>query len=206
MRPCNTVTHEHVSVLKSNAQSVHATHSCKTALLVSLNEHIYDITAGTIDCGENNHCIALSYLTTRESLIGHSGWALPHYTEMGHSSNSFLGTTSPVRGSNPRPPVPMALHIPEGHRGIGENNQSHVNSPEFSLWTEEQRHQAGQPRYAGHDGRVANNHRVSILVQTCNHQDKVIKPSYSTVLFCLRLATLLSTCTYVTAFNAVICL
>ena len=32
----------------------------------------------------------LSYLTTRESLIGHSGWAQPHYTEMGHSSSSFL--------------------------------------------------------------------------------------------------------------------
>ena len=27
----------------------------------------------------------MSYLTTRESLIGHSWWALPHYTEMGHS-------------------------------------------------------------------------------------------------------------------------
>ena len=59
------------------------------------------------------------YLTTRESLIGHSRWALPHYTEMGHSSRSFWGTASPDRGSNPRSPVPMALNIPEGHRGIG---------------------------------------------------------------------------------------
>ena len=38
---------------------------------------------------------------------------------MGHSSSSFWGTASPGRGSNPRPPVPMALNIPEGHRGIG---------------------------------------------------------------------------------------
>ena len=59
------------------------------------------------------------YLTTWESLIGHSRWALPHYTEMGHSSSSFWGTASLDRGSNPRPPVPMALNIPEGHRGIG---------------------------------------------------------------------------------------
>ena len=35
-------------------------------------------------------CITLSYLTTRQSLIGHSGWALPHYTGMGHCSCSFL--------------------------------------------------------------------------------------------------------------------
>ena len=62
----------------------------------------------------------MSYLTTRESLIGHSGWAgaLSHYTEMDHSSSSFLGTASNGRGSNPRPSVPMALNIPEGHRGI----------------------------------------------------------------------------------------
>ena len=64
------------------------------------------------------HCI-----TTRESLIGHSRWALPHYTEMGHSStcSSFWGTAaaSPGRGSYRRPPVPMALNIPEGHRGVG---------------------------------------------------------------------------------------
>ena len=63
------------------------------------------------------------YLTTWESLIGHSRWALPHYTEMGHSSSSFWGTASPGRGSNPRPPVPMALNIPEGHRGIGSQNK-----------------------------------------------------------------------------------
>ena len=64
------------------------------------------------------------YLTTWESLIGHSRWALPHYTEMGHSSSSFWGTASPGRGWNPRPHVPMALNIPEGHRGIGTNNKS----------------------------------------------------------------------------------
>ena len=45
-------------------------------------------------------CLALSYLTTRERLIGHSGWALSNYTEMGHSSGSFWGTTSPGQGSS----------------------------------------------------------------------------------------------------------
>ena len=29
------------------------------------------------------------WLATHSSLIGHSRWALPHYTEMGHSSSSF---------------------------------------------------------------------------------------------------------------------
>ena len=63
-------------------------------------------------------CITLSYLTTRQSLIGHSGWALPHYTGMGHCSCSFLGNASPGWGSNLRPLVPMALKI-SGHKGIG---------------------------------------------------------------------------------------
>ena len=60
----------------------------------------------------------MSYLTTRESLIGHSGWALPQYTEIGHSSSSFWGTASPGRDSNPRSPVPMALNISEGYRCV----------------------------------------------------------------------------------------
>ena len=56
-------------------------------------------------------------LNTQESLIGHSGWDLPHYTEMGHSSSIWGrgGKASPGRGSNPQPPVPVALNIPEGH-------------------------------------------------------------------------------------------
>ena len=76
----------------------------------------------SLSCHGHWSVIALFYLTTRESLISHSRWALPHYTEMGHSSSSFWGTSSLGRGSNSRPPVPMALNIPEGHRGIGKFN------------------------------------------------------------------------------------
>ena len=72
------------------------------------------------------HCVV--YITTRESLIGHSGWALPHYTEMGHSRSSFWGTASPGRGSNARPPVPMTLNI-SSHRRIGRFNPSQNSSP-----------------------------------------------------------------------------
>ena len=36
------------------------------------------------------------YLSTRESLIGHSRWALPHYTEMGHSSSIFEAPPVPA--------------------------------------------------------------------------------------------------------------
>ena len=65
------------------------------------------------------HCIScIVNLTTRESLTGHTGWALPLHAEMGHSSGSFWGTASSGWSSNPRPLVPMALNIPEGHRGI----------------------------------------------------------------------------------------
>ena len=78
------------------------------------------------DCNHQiDYGIAWSYLTTQESLIGHSGWALPHYSEMGHSSSSFWGTASSGWGSNPRPPVPMTLNILESHRGIGERREKH---------------------------------------------------------------------------------
>ena len=50
-------------------------------------------------------------VTTRESLIGHSMWALPHYTKMGHFSSSFWGTAGPGWVLNLRPSVPMALNI-----------------------------------------------------------------------------------------------
>ena len=35
------------------------------------------------------YTFGLPYLTTRESLIGHSRWILSHYTEMSHSSSSL---------------------------------------------------------------------------------------------------------------------
>ena len=56
----------------------HFKHSC-----VILNDFVSP-RSGIVD-----YYLFMSYLTTRESLIGHSGWALPHYTEMGYSSSSF---------------------------------------------------------------------------------------------------------------------
>ena len=63
-------------------------------------------------CKNNRlRCWCLSYLTTRESLIAHSRWALQQHTEMGHSSSSFWGTAIFGRGYNPRLRVPMALNM-----------------------------------------------------------------------------------------------
>ena len=98
--------------------------TCQLTVRTSLKYSVSSLTLGWnglsgFDFGGTIEVQFMFYLTTWESLIGHSRWALPHYTEMGHSSSSFWGTASPDRGSNPRSPVPMALNIPEGHRGIG---------------------------------------------------------------------------------------
>ena len=71
-----------------------------------------------------NDC-CLSYLTTRESITGHSGWVLilVHYTEIRNSCSNFWGIARRGRGSNQRPPIPMTVNTTKGHRRIGHLNE-----------------------------------------------------------------------------------
>ena len=57
--------------------------------LATRSLYILDLTKRTSMFAKLNIVQFMHYLTTWESLIGHSRWALPHYTEMGHSSSSF---------------------------------------------------------------------------------------------------------------------